>query len=212
MLTSRATPKQDREQQEEELARLAVREQDQAQETPSDTNEEPGQRRLKLASVVDRVRLAQKSDSDETSAATQGDNKVSNGTNASMIDNTIHDDDRPVLLPTVPVVPERSTTPSRLQVPSTSSPQPEITMSEEEHIEEAEDEAALEGGHRRWYSTLLDQFNYHRATSTSNSEGTRKRKEKKAYTQAQAQAPFGLCSLFLHFINAHRFPWTLSIL
>ncbi|KAF9373787.1 hypothetical protein CPB97_000315 [Podila verticillata] len=187
MLTSRATPKQDREQQEEELARLAVREQDQAQETPSDTNEEPGQRRLKLASVVDRVRLAQKSDSDETSAATQGDNKVSNGTNASMIDNTIHDDDRPVLLPTVPVVPERSTTPSRLQVPSTSSPQPEITMSEEEHIEEAEDEAALEGGHRRWYSTLLDQFNYHRATSTSNSEEpllTHPRREETALSHA----------------------------
>lgn len=179
MLASRV-PKENREQQEEELARLAVREQDQAQETSSDTNEEPVQRRLNLASVVDRVRQAQKSDetSENTSITSQGDNKINgNGTNANKIklDNNIQDDDRPVLLPTMPIVPERSTTPSRLEVPSTSSPVPEITMSEEEHIEEVEDEAALEGGHRRWYSTLLDQFNYHRATASNNSEGTRRK-------------------------------------
>ncbi|KAG0017166.1 hypothetical protein BGZ81_010865 [Podila clonocystis] len=198
-------PKQDENprQREEELARLAVREQDeinsQAQETStSDTNQEPGPRRLKLASVVDRVRQAQKSeqsvDDSENVATTQDDTKVNvNGGVSKIKIDTNDDDDQPVLLPTMPAPQEPSTLPSQaLQVP-TSSLNPGITVSEEAHpqTEETEDGAGRgQGGHRHWYSDLLDQFNYHRrATSTTSNNSqeplnTRPHREESAVNHA----------------------------
>ncbi|KAG0349343.1 hypothetical protein BG004_007527 [Podila humilis] len=169
---------------DEDLARLDM---SHVEDTTCDRNEESGQSRLKLASVINRVRLAQKSD--QSSADSDLIFNIKNtspdkpGTSSSNVNESINprndeDEDQPSILPSTPSVPSKPPTlPSEqqfLQVPpTTSSPMvvPDLNSGQQQphSTNVVNNEGEGEGGHRHWYSTLMDQFNYHRRNATTGS-------------------------------------------
>ncbi|KAF9424284.1 hypothetical protein BGZ94_008060 [Podila epigama] len=132
--------------------------------TENQSAEEPGQRRLKLANVVDRVRLAQKTDQSQSSSLDLNlvDNATTinianhgNGYSGDDYEGASDNDNAPPLLPTTP---HSTSATQHLQVPLTSRTKTVSSSTHSIDTHSDTEEPAEVVGHRHWYSTLMDQF------------------------------------------------------